>query len=189
MPGAGLYIECPDGAVCVHNRNSKSLSGRLHVVIFEVSNSESANSGITTPDDITRLESYQAELKAFIDHVGNTQHIDQPHSFPYVWVMPVLEGTVEYTANAQLNDILDMYVVWYTSVVNSESARISNGWVTWDMNRYLKFWDQINAYIETVLKVVNPSDKPQSAHIRQTTPGGPKLNAPTSPLIGTIPAQ
>jgi hypothetical protein len=149
----------------VRNQDVVGAVERADRYAFDIAKFESANINEITDFDMTRIQSYMAALRGYVNTLNTAPATDNPHSYPGMYTIYYLTQGFNFDTvkNKALRDILRMLVNTWVNMSRSESADKSNGFLEFDVSRWNLHIDRIDFYIDSYIKQALPLDLPESS--------------------------
>ena len=135
---------------------------RFDKIIGEIAQSESADGGANSSFDRTRVDTYNAALRAYMSTIAaQTGQVDLPHSYPTAYPIEYWSNTLDVTVrNPSVRNLLVLYLQGMEQLSKSASAGHSNGITPHDYNRFLLIMDKIEAFLTDYIDQATPIDFP-----------------------------
>jgi len=144
-----------------YNLDVLSLARRYNRVIVEVTKAQSSNVSQSMPFDVTRLKSYVASLRAYLNLVASLPLLDCPETGPTEVALPV-NPPIQDIENESSYGILTMLDVARDELTASQSARLPTGLQKFDLDRQLSYLARIDSVLAYV-SAQEPLDLPESS--------------------------
>jgi hypothetical protein len=155
----------------IYNMDICGACRRLNDFIYELFKSSSANVHDMNSFDQSRLRSYIAASRAYLDWVVAQPQLDLPETSPELHPLPP-RPVVDVVENAAVDDCIRLLVTAREELSNSQSARYSSGLLPFDENRVRAVIDKLEALLETYISTTQPIDLPESTpEVGVTGPG------------------
>jgi hypothetical protein len=157
--------------VVTYNMDVLVIVRLLNRFIEEVSRSQSAGTTQATSADVTRLLSYTAATRTFVNHVINQPVLDLPETHPRTIDLPSLseipdmENDAFFAAAMLLETARD-------ELIKSASTRLSSNLVPFDTTRLTAIIDKCDALVTQYIQVSTPIDLPESSPRSAMPPAG-----------------
>ena len=135
---------------------------RFDKVIGEIAQSESADGGANSSFDRTRIDSYNAALRAYMATIASqTGQVDLPHSYPTLYPIEYWSNTLDVQVrNPSVRNLLVLYMQGMEQLSKSASAGHSNGITPHDYQRFLMIMDKIENFLTDYIDQATPIDMP-----------------------------
>jgi len=144
-----------------YNLDVLSLARRYNRVIVEVTKAQSSNVSQSMPFDVTRLKSYVASLRAYLNLVASLPLLDCPETGPTEVALPT-NPPIQDIENESSYGILTMLDVARDELTSSQSARLPTGLQKFDLDRQLSYLARIDSVLAYVSEQ-EPLDLPESS--------------------------
>lgn len=149
--------------VACSNMHIVSLAERADSIIKEVLLCESSGANEFFDADKTRIDSYNTELRDFVDWAATRPKLDLPKTHPR-------QQSIDYCAvdvsrhiqNRSLRDLVRLYEAVIKEMTESETANLSSGMGEHEKVRFEKIMDQVDALLN-FMDSNQPLDKPESS--------------------------
>jgi hypothetical protein len=153
------------------NHDIAGLHARLNRAIYETY--KSASSGVVEyrEADVDRILSYLRGIDEFHAWVEDQPELDLPESHPKEYALDANPVTT-LVENDAANDIIRLLEVTREELVNSQSARLPAGLISFDSERLTATVEKTRKLVTDFIQNVQPLDLPESTPKRgQSGPG------------------
>lgn len=145
----------------IFNDDIESIYNRINRVIYELQKSASANVTDVNTHDRSRITAYVNYVSTFVEYVEKKKSLDWTETHPLTIILKA-PPTIMDVENLIIKDLVKMFKRCRDELINSQSARNSNGIIEHDLTRAKAGLQAIRAFlIEYVDKTV-PVDMPES---------------------------
>ncbi len=155
----------------VYNQDVRGLASRINRFITELMLSSSANLANVSDFDAGRLESYIKAIRIYHDWIVGQPSLDLPETAPRVYELDP-NPAVPIMENEAIRDCIVMLEGARDELVNSQSARMAVGLLSFDSNRVSRVVDKVEAFLNNYIREVQPLDLPESSPQRPMMPAG-----------------
>jgi hypothetical protein len=155
----------------VYNQDVRGLASRINRFITELMLSSSANLANVSEFDAGRLESYIRAIRTYHDWVVGQPALDLPETAPRLYELDA-NPAVPVMENEAIRDTIVMLEVARDELINSQSARMPVGLLSFDSDRVSRVVDKVEAFLNSYIREVQPLDLPESSPQRAMTPSG-----------------
>ena len=155
----------------VYNQDVRGLASRINRFITELMLSSSANLANVSEFDAGRLESYIKAIRTYHDWVIGQPALDLPETAPRLYELDA-NPVVPLVENEAIRDTIVMLEVARDEVINSQSARMPVGLLSFDSDRISRVVDKVEAFLNAYIREVQPLDLPESSPQRAMAPTG-----------------
>ena len=155
----------------VYNQDVAGLHARINRFIEEMSSSVSSDVSLFSLFDQTRLLSYTGAVKKYHDWVMSQPQMDLPETHPREYTLKA-NPVVPDLENESVKDVIRMLEVARDEVINSQSARMPTGLISFDSARIMAVVTKVEKFITDYVKVADPLDLPESSPDAPMTPAG-----------------
>ncbi len=148
-------------AIEVYNHDVANLGHMVAKYAYEMYKARSNAVNDMSSFDVERFYQYTRSIRAYQAWIMAQPQLDLPEWTPTVeevadW--PEFE-TVE---NDSINTMIKLAHVCWFELVNSQSARVSTGMVSFDDNRFNAIVDKMEAFMKDYVENILPIDLPES---------------------------
>lgn len=146
----------------VYNDDVDGLHRRLNRFLVELAKSASSGVSLTSDFDQSRLSSYLDAITAYHDWIMAQPQLDLVETNDQQIVLepnPVL-ADVE---NEDVWDVINLLTRCREELVNSQSARLPSGLVSFDSSRFMAIINKTDKFLNDYIKKTTPIDLPQSS--------------------------
>lgn len=151
-----------DDALMIYNDDIESLYNRINRVIFELQKSASANVTDINEHDRRRITAFVNYVSTFVDYVEKKKYLDWPETHP-IQITLDKSPEIQKVENLLIRDLVKKLVRLRNEIINSQSARNSNGIISHDMDRLKAGIQAIRAFLIEYADKVVPVDMPESS--------------------------
>ena len=155
----------------VYNQDVRGLASRINRFITELMLSASANLANVSEFDASRLESYIRAIRTYHDWIMAQPQLDLPETAPRSYQLDA-DPTVPLIENEAIRDTIVMLEVARDELINSQSARMPVGLLSFDSRRVSAVVDKVEAFLNSYIREVQPLDLPESSPQRSMAPAG-----------------
>lgn len=146
----------------VLNQDIAGFHSRINRAIVEVYKSVSSGVVDYREADKTRVLSYLRAIDEYHNWVIDQPQLDLPESHPKEYVLDNNPAPT-VVENDAANDIIRILEAGREELVNSQSARLPAGLITFDSERSFAIIDKVRKLIEDYIDKVQPIDLPESS--------------------------
>ena len=155
----------------IFNNDIAGLYSRANRYVTELIKCASANVADINQHDRLRIEQYVNALQAFINWSVQQPFLDLPETHPKL--VPLENAPlIPPIENMMIADIINLIVRLRDEIINSASARNSNGIISFDLNRINAVLQKVRSFLLDYVDIVNPVDLPESSPMYPDTGSG-----------------
>lgn len=145
-----------------YNTDVDGLVRRIHRSMVEVMKNQSSGVSQTISYDVTRMRSYVAALRSYIDYVRSQPLLDLPETGPRAVPLPEKPKLLPLE-NESAYDFVVLLDLMRDEIANSQSSRMSSNIIDHDFNRMSAMLARMDRMITDYITVVDPLDLPESS--------------------------
>lgn len=154
-----------------YNHDIVGLVQRIQRFVEELAGSSSSGVSGMNVYDQTRLKSYLAAISDYQAWIMANPQLDLPETNRMLWDVKPLVG-VPSVENESIQDILRMLHVTCVELLNSQSARMPSGLITFDASRLSAMTSKVGNLLSNYIAKSDPLDLPESSpQVAMTAPG------------------
>ena len=157
-------------ATTTYNTDVHSVSRRYNRILTEMLKSQSSGVSQTMPFDLTRIRSYLASMRRYIDFIKGEPLLDCPETGPSEIPLPA-KPVITPLENDSVWDIINLITIARDELENSQSSRLPTNLVRFDYERQLAYLQKIINLVDYVT-VAEPLDLPESSPSQLVTGPG-----------------
>lgn len=155
----------------VYNHDIYGIVRRVDRFRAELTHAVSAGVHHFRAADLERFKKYSEALTTYVDWVVAQPQLDLPESHPQpVQVEPAPE--MPNPENESIEDLVYMLDILRIELVNSQSARLPQGMISFDEDRMRAMIEKYNRMITDYIEVILPLDMPESSPKDALAPKG-----------------
>lgn len=155
----------------VYNHDVAGLHARINRFIVEIQKSVSSNVSQMNGFDISRALAYLGAIDTYHAWVVGQPALDLPETAPRTYTLEENPAYVD-AENESINDLQRMFAVMRDELVNSQSARLPAGLVSFDSARLAAVVAKARAFLIEYVQVATPLDLPESSPMEASTGAG-----------------
>lgn len=162
----------------IQNHDIIGLSSRINRFITELQKSASSSVAHFSSFDADRLGSYLDAVDEYHAFINDQPQLDLPESAPMEWPVEQRTELVD-TENESVNDACRMFWTLDVELLNSQSARMPAGLISFDSTRLGAISKKIRAFLTGYISKTQPIDLPESSPREHSTGHGERGVEPT----------
>lgn len=155
----------------IYNDDIVGIYNRVNRFVIELIKSASANVNDINEHDNIRIVNYLNSLQAYINWVVSQNQLDLPETHPKTTTLEDAPA-IPLMENLMIKDLIGLFLRARDEIINSQSARNSNGLIPFDLARINAVIQKSRAYLVDYVEKVIPIDMPESTPNSPTTGGG-----------------
>lgn len=159
------------GEKIVYNHDVVAIYNRTNRFKEELIKCVSSNLSSMSKYDIDRLESYLNAIDKHHDWVISQPALDLPETSPREYVLEPAPSVPDIE-NEDVGDLVRLLGLAADELINSQSARLGSGLVSFDSARLRTITDKSRKFLNDYIKVVSPLDLPESSPATAVTGPG-----------------
>jgi hypothetical protein len=134
---------------------------------------KSVSSGLSgvTSHDMTRLDAYLKALTFGLNYVVAQPQLDLPETSPRLWAVASFPTAVVCESD-EINHVQKLLFTGYNELVNSQSARLPSGLLTFDESRIRAIIEKVQRFLTDFVAQATPLDLPESSPSQSVTGPG-----------------
>ena len=146
----------------VYNDDVDGLQRRINRFITELANSASAGVSLTSTFDQGRLQSYLNALITYHDWIMAQPQLDLVETNDKKIILEA-DPVVQDVENEDVDDVINLLVRARDELINSQSARMPSGLVSFDSARFMALVTKAGNFLTAYIQTTTPIDLPQSS--------------------------
>lgn len=146
----------------VNNQDIVGLYDRLTRFYEEVGKSVSSGVSLYTTFDQERTMHFLDAALAYHKWVTDQPALDLPESHPALYELEPLP-VIPNVENESVNDIVRLFKASIAEIVNSQSARLPAGFISYDSARFVAIINKMKKFMTDYVAKVTPLDLPESS--------------------------
>lgn len=155
----------------VYNHDVAGLHRRMNRFIGEMAASASTNLSQMSEYDQNRLRTYLGAVRTYVNWVISQPQLDLPETSPRKYELEA-NPVVPLVENEAIIDIIRMMELARDEVTDGQSARMSSGLISFDVQRVGSVINKIEAFLDSYVAIITPLDLPESSPTRPVTAAG-----------------
>lgn len=154
------------------NLDIAGLINRSRRFKFEWAKSASGNVSHVSIHDANRLRSYLKSMAAYIDFFQMQPQLDVPE-YHGGRVIELGDGpTIQKVENESVNDLIELWTLLETELVNCQSSRLAVRLIDPDLLRVNAILEKMSNFLEQYMINILPLDLPESSPMRDGVGAG-----------------
>ena len=170
-PKIATHHEKENPMAQVLNHDVSGMLRRMDRFMFELVKSVSSSLHQTNAFDQARLTQYIGAMRSYRNWVVAQPQLDLPETSPRL-IEVAEEPAIPELENESLYDVVTMLSIARSELINSQSARQSSGFVSFDDNRVMAIVDKVERLLIDYIQVTTPLDLPESSPLNAVTGSG-----------------
>ncbi len=156
----------------VYNPDIAGLYARINRFIEEMIASASSGVSLFSSFDQARLLSYTAAITTYQNWILAQPQLDLPKTHDKTYTLKAAP-VVPDMENESVKDVLNLLESTRDELINSQSARLPSGLMSFDSTRLAALVAKIESFISSYVAKADPLDLPESSPQAAMTPPGP----------------
>ena len=146
----------------VNNHDIVGLYNRINRFLDEIHKSSSSAVSEYNEFDMTRSKSYLEAIDTYHDWVIAQPQLDLPETSPKTYELLAVPS-ITRVENESINDFVRIFTLTRDSLVNSQSARMPAGLMSYDSVRLRAITSKARNLLQDYVEPITPLDLPESS--------------------------